>query len=197
MNIKLATHKILIIIALLILSNIIKAQKIYSDTIFNKNVASINFGRNGFVMSEPIISFNSSEQLRLNFDYLSADSRYLSYTIVHCNADWSLSDLQKNEYLKTFNFDQINDVQYSNNSLQNYVHYQLIFPNDIITLTKSGNYALIVYGDSEEDVLFVRKFYIAEDLVSIKTYFKQATDIYDKFQKQEIDISINKRGFSI
>ncbi len=197
MTLKFSLHKTIIFCLIAITANCVYAQKPYSDTIFNRSVASINFGRNGFVLSEPIIGFNSGESLRLNFDYLSTESRYLNYTIVHCNADWSVSDLLKNEYLKSFTYDQINDVQYSNNSLQSYAHYELVFPNDVITPTKSGNYALIVYGDSEEDILFIRKFYIAEDLVSVNAKVKQATDIYDKFQKQEIDISINKRGFSI
>ena len=55
------------------------AQKIYSDTILNKNIVSLQLFRTGFNISDPIIELNTSEQLTLSFDEFGTESKYYYY----------------------------------------------------------------------------------------------------------------------
>jgi len=73
---------------------------------------------------EPIINLNSSEKLLLSFDELDQSPKNYIYSLVHCNSDWTPSDLFKSEYLKGFDQDYIQNYQSSYNTTQFYSHYQ-------------------------------------------------------------------------
>ncbi len=169
----------------------------YTDTIYDKNINSLQLFRTGFNISYPIISLGSGEQLTLSFDEFGTKSNFYNYTIIHCNADWKASDYLKNEYVEPFTNEPINEISYSNNTLKDYVHYEVTFPNDNIKILKSGNYIISVYGDNEEEPLFTKKFYVSESTsIPITTTLKQATDLADKHKKQEIDIVIGKSNIT-
>ena len=50
-------------------------------------------------LSLPIINLNSDEKLLISFDDLDADVKDYYFTIIHCNEDWSASDLMQSEYI--------------------------------------------------------------------------------------------------
>jgi hypothetical protein len=173
------------------------SQKIYSDTIIDKNITALQFYRTGFNLSDPVIALNSGEKLTLSYDEFGSQSQYYNYTFIHCNADWTPSDLIKNEYMSPFASDQISNVTYSNNTLQEYVHYELTFPNDNVSVQKSGNYILLVYTENEDLPIITKRFYVVDQKVPISVVCKQATDLTDKFKKQEIDVSITRGSLPI
>lgn len=182
---------------LIIISSSIFCQTRYTDTIFNENVASLQLFRTGFPISYPIITMGSGEQLTLSFDEFGTKSNFYNYTIIHCNADWKASEYLKNEYVEPYTNEQINDISYSNNTLKDYVHYQVAFPNDNIKILKSGNYIVSVYSDTEEEPILTKKFYVAESTpLPITVNIKQATDLNDKLKKQELDIIIGKNSIT-
>ena len=53
-------------------------------------------------LSLPILNFNTNKQLLVSFDDLDADIKNYYYTIVHCNSDWTASDLMESEYISGF-----------------------------------------------------------------------------------------------
>ncbi len=173
------------------------AQELYNDTIISKKITSVSLSKKGLLLSEPSISLNSNDKLILTFDNISQDNDFLNYTIVHCDANWRKSDLLSNEYLQTFTYDQISDIKFSSLSELQYSTHTLIFPNDNINITKSGNYALIVYGNSEEEIYLIKRFYVYENLISINANIKQSVKINDKFKKQKLDIFLTKSSFAI
>ncbi len=189
-----------IIIACLSLFSIVFSTSIKGvnpDTIYNSNIAAVNFYRVGNPISDPIIELNSSETLELSFDLLGTKNPFLNYTLVHCNADWSPSDLSTIEYFDSFSEEPINNVSYSVNTLRPYTHYKLSFPNQNIKLTKSGNYMLVVYEDKPQEPLLTRKVYISESKVSIDAYFARATKIEDQLSRQELNLVVRKMGYPI
>lgn len=182
---------------LFILTNSLYSQTIYSDTIYDKNINSLQLYRTGFNLSYPIITLGNGDQLTLAFDEFGSKGNFYTYTIIHCNADWKASDYLKSEYIEPFTNEQITNITYSNNTLKDYVHYEVSFPNDNIKILKSGNYIVSVYAENEEAPLFTRKFYVAEPTpVSINVNIKQATDLSEKFKKQELDIVIGKNSIT-
>ena len=50
--------------------------------------------------SFPILPLNSNEKLLLQFDNLSNDYGNYTYTVEHCNADWTISNISVNDYIE-------------------------------------------------------------------------------------------------
>lgn len=185
-------HFTLLIILLLFISA--HSQIKYSDSIFDKNITSLQIYRTGFIISYPIITLGSDEQLTLAFDEFGTKSNFYNYTITHCNADWKASGYLKNEYIEPYTNEPINQISYSNNTLKEYIHYEVTFPNDNIKILKSGNYIVSVYTENEEEPVLTKKFYVAESSsIPINVNIKQATDLTDKQQKQEVDVVVGKK----
>lgn len=171
---------------------------IYYNYTSTENIKTILLHKEGFELSLPIIELNSSEKLVLSFDNLSNESPEYKYTFIHCDADWTASDMQPYEYIKGFTEDIINDYQYSFSTIQKYSHYKLILPTENMTLTKSGNYILKVYQEGFSDnPVFTRRFMIVEPKVSISAIAKRATLIEDMDYKQEVDFTINYTNYPI
>ncbi len=146
----------------------------------------------------PIIRLNSEDQLLLRFDDLSAEFKNLSYTFIHCNADWQPSILSETEYMQGFTENFITDYTYSLNTLQKFIHYQVEFPNSNTRLTRSGNYIIFVYQDNnKEKPVLTRRFILYEDKVQIIPRVKRPTLTLYRNYKQEIDFTINHSGYPL
>ncbi|MBK9638659.1 MAG: DUF5103 domain-containing protein [Bacteroidetes bacterium] len=96
-------------------------------------------------MSDPVIRLGSGETLLLQFDLLDNEIEDYSYRIIHCDPDWKSSELSENEFLDGFNTDQISNYKHSLNTLEDYWHYQLLFPNAQMKPLISGNYLMVVF----------------------------------------------------
>jgi hypothetical protein len=133
----------------------------YYNYTSSDKIKTILLYKDGFELSLPLIELNSQEKLVLSFDDLAYGNTNYKYTFVHCDADWTPSDLQPYEFIKGFTEDYINDYEYSFNTIQKYTHYKLQFPTENMLLTKSGNYIIKVYQDGYADnPLFTRRFMI-------------------------------------
>ncbi len=166
--------------------------------IYRNNVKSVLFNRKGWGFSPPIIDLNSSEKLVLRFDDLDADYKNYAYTIIHCDAHWQPSDLMEYEYIEGFYEDRISNYAFSRNTRKPFTHYWLEFPNANMQPKLSGNYLLKVFIDgSPDEVIFTRRFMVFEQKVNISATVNQATDLYFRDIKQEIDFTINTSGYAI
>ena len=92
----------LIFLLVLIVSSSVFAQ--LRDTIYNKNIASLQIFRMGQILSNPIISLGSRDQLSVVFDEFGAKSNFYNFTLYHCNSDWKPSDFLKNEYKRKIKY---------------------------------------------------------------------------------------------
>lgn len=170
----------------------------YEDRIYRKNIRTAELRSDGFEMSHPIIQLGSNQHLLLSFDDLDADLKSYSYTLIQCNADWEPSDLMSSEYIEGFTDNTINDHGYSFNALQKYTHYSATFPNNSTRITKSGNYIVKVYLDSDtERPIITKRFLVFDNKVSIDSRVTQASIIEDRNYKQELDFTIQKNGYVI
>jgi hypothetical protein len=145
----------------------------FSNQSFNDSITSVFIAQSGGSISSntnglPTIKLNQSNALTLHFDLFSDEYLDFSYTFVHCNPDWTPSDLFSNEYLAGYTEDNILDFKYSQNTSQNYLHYSQSFPDDNMMITKSGNYILLVYPvGMRNKVILSQKFYVWNQNVSI------------------------------
>ena len=164
---------------------------IFDNTTYSKNVATIRFHKKGWEQGDPVILLGSNEELELRFDVLNSQLTNYQYRIYHCNRNWEKSNLAEMEYLNGFNDNYIEFHSYSFNSVQPYVHYAQFFPNSDISLTKSGNYILIVYPEGNIDnPLFSRRFYVTEETAKVKATIRYPANVEDRYYKHEVDFDI-------
>ena len=147
-------------------------------------------------MSLPIINLNSEEKLELRFDDLTTNISNFFVTIEHFDSNWKKSNLLKSEYVEGFIKDKIISYDYSFNTLQEYIHYNYIFPSENLKPTISGNYKLKVF-DNYSDTIFSRKFMVLEKKINLDVNIKKATLSQDRKIKHEIDFIINHKNFDI
>lgn len=171
---------------------------VYQDQVYVPNIKTVQLYVDPLLLSDPIIPLKSTVQLHLEFDDLNADKRNYYYTFIHCNFDWSRSELNEFDYLVGFREQEINTYEFSFTALQTYTHYEVLFPNENVQLTKSGNYLLKVYADNDPDhPIITRRFVIFSSKADIVTNVHQPFDPKFTFQYQEIDFSIRYNGLTI
>ena len=183
----------------LISSQISFGQKIYDNKGYDDKISTVILQKNIDIYDPvPIINLGSSETLKLSFDMLDPQNEFLNYSMVHCDRNWMLSDLQPMDYVSGNTMGEITDYKFSTNTYQTYTHYSLNFPSDDMAITKSGNYIIKVYRNfDEEDVLLTRRFMVVDPQTKITTTVKSATIPEFRFTHQEIDFSVNYMGFDI
>ncbi|MDR1346449.1 MAG: DUF5103 domain-containing protein [Bacteroidales bacterium] len=174
------------------------AHILFSDQEYAGGLSGIKFSVAERPFTRPIITLNSDEQLVLEFDDLEEESRYLKYKLIHCTYNWQPSSLLPIEYLTGFMEDEITDVSSSFANSVFYMHYRLALPNGMIQLTKSGNYLLFVYDDTEDNPILTRRLMVKEPVsVSITGAVHQATDVSNMQKQQEVDFVVRTGSYVV
>ncbi|MCC6369517.1 MAG: DUF5103 domain-containing protein [Bacteroidia bacterium] len=179
-------------------SNVLK----YDDYIYKANIRTIQFHESSWEYGAPVISLHGEEQLTLEFDDLDGDRKDYTITFVHCNADWTPSNLMTAEYMTGYYEFNILNFGYGMNTYQKFTHYEISFPQagtQMNTLfTKSGNYLMYVYiNGNREDLAFSRRFMVYDNKTAIAGTFRQQAGGGDQFSKQHIDFKIVGLGYDI
>lgn len=189
--------KVLCIIGLFFLSFAAQAQ-VQKDTVYDAHIHSVLLYNSKAEQSFPIILLNSNEFLQLKFDDFHDQYSNYSYTIEHCDADWNLSPISSMEYIKGFNRNFITEYKFSANTNQNYVHYQLQFPNSDVQFLISGNYILKVFHSSDEEKpLFSTRFLVYQNIVQINHTLRRSTVVSERNKRQKLDLQVISPDFRI
>jgi hypothetical protein len=142
----------------------------------------------------PIIQLG--EPIRLEFDDLLANEQDYYYKIVHCDYDWTPSNLLKSQYLDGIDNQRIINYQNSYNTLQAYSNYQLTIPNIAVKLKVSGNYLIEIYNGNYE-LQFSRRFIVYKNLVAVGATTKRSRDFNFQNVRQSIQFNINTGNFEV
>ena len=136
--------------------------------------------------------------LEISFDEMSHDVHQYSYRVVHCNRDWTESHISSYEYVDGFTTADIVEYEHSMNTQQAYTHYSFAFPNEDMQLKASGNYALQIYEDGDqENVVAEVCFRIVEPMVSMDANVRGNTDMEFNGRYQQLDIDVNIRSLNL
>src|SRR5947207_9622622 len=65
----------------------------YDDYVYKPNIKTVQFHEVSWDYAAPVIMLNSGDQLELAFDDLDGDKKQYSLTFIHCNSDWTPSNL--------------------------------------------------------------------------------------------------------
>lgn len=144
-------------------------------------------------LHDDVITLGTDDWVRISFDHFSHDYHRFIYKIIHCNADWSTSDLFEVDYMDGFNNQPIEDYENSLNTTMLYTHYRLDLPNDDIQFKASGNYRVEIYLDEDEDnsLVAVACFRIVEPEMALSATISSNTDIDTNLSHQQISFTVN------
>ncbi|WP_149277368.1 type IX secretion system plug protein [Pareuzebyella sediminis] len=134
------------------------------------------------------------ETMQLEFDDLTAGESDYYYKIVHCDYDWTPSQLLKSQYLNGVDNQRIIDYYNSYSTLQPYSNYRLTIPNQNVSLKVSGNYVLEIYNDRYE-LQFSRRFVVYKNILKVGATVKRSRDFNFLNEKQVVQFNINAGGF--
>jgi hypothetical protein len=191
-------------IALLLFAQVIvsfsqEKPAIMENKVFKSNIKTVLLHKAGNQLSAPVIQLQSDDKLLLSFDDLDNDRKNYKYTIVHCEAEWTISSgLIPVDYIAGFTEEMIRDFDYSFNTTIPYTHYSLEFPTDDLRPKISGNYVLFVYDEEPSDTVLTRRFMVAEaSQAEIIGNVRQAASSTDRFTRQEVDFEIRFNGMKV
>ena len=142
----------------------------------------------------PVIQLG--ESITLEFDDLTANEQDYYYKIVHCDYDWTPSQLLKSQYLVGMDNQRIINYENSYTTLQPYSNYQLTLPNENVRLKVGGNYVLEVYNYYGE-LQFSRRFVVYRNLVTVGGTVRRSRDFDFLNEKQVVQFTINTAGFPV
>ncbi len=188
----------LILLCFTFLSITTQAQKVFRTEIFDSNIKTLQVKVNDEKFLLPIIELNGSDVISVDFDEMSHESHAYSYKILHCNADWTLSDLSTNEYLSGFTTATITDYNLSQLTTFLYTHYRFKLPNYDINFKISGNYLLSIYEDNQADKPVAQVCYsIVEPKVKIEANVRANTDTELNGRLQQVDFDVILNGYRV
>lgn len=112
----------------------------------------------------PAVTRLGDWNLVLEFDELH--NRHDTYyaRLIHCNFDWTKSDLMDLDFMTSFNEFPVNQYEYSVDTHIPYIHYRLNLP----PVKLPGNYVVAVYrGSDKEDIILTQRFMVYDNRVRV------------------------------
>ncbi len=143
----------------------------------------------GPIAAEPVISLGKT--VTLHFDLLADEYDFLYAKLVHCNHDWTKSNLSELDYLQIYNEFPVNNFDYSANTLVNYINYRITLPPP----TMSGNYSVMIYRQGQPDTpILTRRFLVVENVVALTAEAKFSSIVSQRQTHHEIvfDVRYNR-----
>lgn len=160
----------------------------FDDYVYRPTIKTVMLNLKGVEGSPPALELGSGDQFHLQFDDLDTEQRQLYYSLTHCNADWSPSGLMPTRVIQGLQQDFVQDFRYSFNTFQNYLHYDLIFPNENMKILISGNYLLKVYEDNDpENLVLTRRLLVYQKKVGLGANVRRPALMEFRDTHQEID----------
>lgn len=166
--------------------------------IFDNNFRSLRACTESNYYAPPVVELDGDDRVRIEFDEMSPEMRYMRYSLLHCDANWQPSQLVESDYVDGFNEADIEEYDFSSGTFANYVHYGISLPNEDMPILLSGNYLLRVYPeeDSENTLLQVR-FSIVEKAVDIFAEVTSRTDIDYNKSHQQVAVTVDTKDYRV
>lgn len=175
-------------------SNLLLTEKSpleYKNKVYLSTIKSVQIFPEDQEGSLPIITLGTSEKIKVSFDDLRADIRSLYYSLEHCNADGSPSNLPAMDYAGGFNEARIEEIKLSQNTRIPYTHYSFTFPNEYVKPKLGGNYLLKVYESGDKSrLILTSKIFVVKPLSHLEIAVLPSSRIDSKREYQKLNITL-------
>jgi hypothetical protein len=172
--------------------------QIYQNGSRTETIKTLTVYPDGDWSKVPVLTLGSENSIQIAFDELSHNYIRYGYRIIHCNADWTRSEMNELEYLDGFPDNEIDHYEQSVSTLTEYTHYSFSIPNDKVQLKLSGNYAVEIYDrENNGETLLTACFMVLEEKAVVEAAVTATTDIDHKQQHQQLSFDIKPVGLSI
>lgn len=167
-----------------------------NDT-FADNLQTLQVKADGQWGEPPVILLGGRHYVEISFDDLQHDYVRYTYTITHCNADWTQSDLYEGDYMTGINgSDVLDDYGQSVTTEMEYNHYSFRLPNAQHRLLVSGNYRVDIREDGVDEPVASACFSVLEQKVGIDMSVSANTDTDTYGHHQQVDFNINYQTYA-
>ena len=144
-----------------------------------------------------VMLLSQGHGVEISFDDLQAQYERYTYTITHCNADRTPSDLLTSDYMTGFAEQRIDDYEPALGTEVKYCHYWLNLPNRDTQLLVSGNYRVDIFEDGEDEPVAQACFSVLEPRVGVDIDVTANTDIDTFDSHQQVNFTVNHRGYAM
>lgn len=165
--------------------------------VFVNNLKSLRVLVNGLWDSEPVMLLHGGQYVDIVFDDMQHAYVRRTYTITHCNADWTQSELLESEYMDGFNGQPIDGYEPSLSSSSIYNHYSLRIPNEDVRLKVTGNYRVDIFEDGDPEPVATACFSVMEQHVGIDITVSSNTDIDTYKNHQQVSFTVNYSTYHV
>ena len=183
--------KYITMLILLMFTTIVCAQK---NEIYDPNISTLQVVAGDRWLSMPVIRLNQDEVIYIGFDDLTHEYRRFTYTIEHCDADWTVSEgLFPSDFIEGFvEGNTIDDKEESVNTNMLYTHYALSIPNDRCRIRMGGNYRVTVYDENNDhQKIFVAHFMVLDPRMGVMMEVSSNTDIDINKSHQQVAMKLS------
>lgn len=173
-------------------------QSQWPDHIYKPNIHSVKLFKYGDVYSYPVLNLGSNDQIELHFDDLDGEIKNYYYTFQLCNADWNPANIQAFDYIKGFQSNRISNYRISSIIPTRYTHYQAVLPERSMVPTRSGNYLLKVYLNSDTSKLaFTKRFLVVNNRMAVSAQVMQPYNGHLGRTHQRVQVNVNTANAQI
>ncbi|MFA0964821.1 DUF5103 domain-containing protein [Roseivirga sp. BDSF3-8] len=153
-----------------------------------------NTGDVNDVMYPPIVPLAQAAPLYLEFDDLTGEYAQYAYKIIHCDEDWTPSQLSNLEYLFDYNEFNITQHEFSYNTRTQYVHYFTPLPK----VKQPGNYVLQLYrNDTPGNILLTQRFMVYDNQVLVSPRIGLAEAVAARRTRQQVQFTVNYNNLAV
>lgn len=167
-----------------------------TEAVFYPNIKTPQLFPSGNQLGYPVINLNGSDRLELHFDDLDGNVKNYSYTFQLCNADWTPVMLSSFDFIRGFSYQRINTYRISSIAFTRYTHYSAVVPENNCAPSRSGNYILKVFLNSDTSrVAFTKRFLVVDNQTTINAQIQQPFngEIFRTWQKIPFQVTLSDR----
>ncbi|HEV8514269.1 MAG TPA: DUF5103 domain-containing protein [Cyclobacteriaceae bacterium] len=138
----------------------------FSDKIYEQQIKTVQLypnlgGTTDFL--QPSSASIQQQNLLLEFDDLQDQRSNYYAKLIHCNYDWTKSQLMDLDFMDNYNEYPFTLYQLSSNTHVRYIHYQFQVP----AVKLPGNYLLVVYRDDMNSLILTRRMMIYQNQIGL------------------------------
>ena len=170
-----------------------KKKLVFIDKVYEENIKTAIIFHADDVKATPLypasIHISQSVPLMLKFDELFTDEAdYYRAKILHCNIDWTPSNLSEIQYLTDYNEFPIDDFDFSIATKVPYTHFTFRIPR----VKLPGNYLLVVYREEDvNDIILSKRFIVFDQQVKVIGDTELSSGVVQRRLNQQIEFLID------